>query len=186
MIKQDTSNTTHAKVTLFIVMGVSGSGKTVLGQQLANDLNREAEFVFIDADDFHTDEAKKRMANNLPLDDLMRKPWIEAIIKKLNMLNKQHKSVVLAYSGLKKQHRDCFRALDFYCHYFYLSADINIIKSRMLTRTNHFFSADLLASQYKAMQAIDNNEQDVTTLDVSGSFDDVYNKVFTLAKSILR
>ena len=167
---------------LFIVMGVSGTGKTVIGKKLANALNQQADFEFLDADDFHSLQAKEQMAANLPLDDAMRKPWIAAIMAKLVELNKQNISVVLAFSGLKRQHRQCFRSLNFHCHYFYLSAELAVIESRMLARKNHFFSAKLLGSQFLAMQAIDINENDVSQFDVSGAFDEVYQHVFTRAQ----
>ena len=170
------------KLKLFIVMGVSGSGKTVIGRKLAKDLNKQAYFEFIDADDFHSPQAKQRMAANLPLDDTMREPWVAAIMSKLVELNQQDKNVVLAFSGLKHQHRNCFRTLNYHCHYYYLTADMAIIESRMLARKNHFFSAELLTSQFLAMQEIDSDEKDVTKLDVSGSFDEVYHRTFTLAQ----
>jgi len=167
---------------LFIVMGVSGSGKTAVGRKLAKGLNKQADFEFLDADDFHSPQAKERMAANLPLDDTMRKPWVAAIMSKLVELNTQQKNVVLAFSGLKLQHRKCFRTLNFHCHYYYLSADMAIIESRLLARKNHFFSSKLLTSQFLAMQEIDNNEKDITKIDVSCSFAQVYNRIFTLAQ----
>jgi gluconokinase len=167
---------------LFILMGVSGSGKSVLGKRLAMDLNNQSPFEFIDADDFHSIEAKQRMAANLPLDDAMRKPWIDAIKAKLILLAQHKKNVVLAFSGLKRHHRECFRHLDFHCHYYCLSADIAIIEARIRARKDHFFNTKLLSSQFLAMQEIERNEKDVTTIDVSGSFDEVYQQIFTYAQ----
>jgi gluconokinase len=167
---------------LFIVMGVSGSGKTVIGKKLAKDLNEQAEFEFLDADDFHSLEAKQRMAANLPLDDTMREPWILSIMNKLVELNQKNINVVLAFSGLKLQHRKRFRTLNFQCHYYYLLADVSVIESRLLTRKNHFFSAKLLSSQFLAMQEIDSNEKDVTKFDVSSAFDEVYQRIYTVAQ----
>jgi len=175
--KQKPTDLITSKLRLFIIMGVSGSGKTVIGKRLAKELNTKTDFEFIDADDFHSPKAKQQMAENLPLDDAMRQPWIKAIIVKLNDLNKQNKNVVLAFSGLKKKHRECFRMLDFHCHFYYLFADINTIRSRMMMRKNHFFSAELLASQFRAMEAVASDEYDITQLDVSSEFDAVYKQV---------
>lgn len=170
---------------LFIVMGVSGSGKTVIGQKLAVDFGKKAAFQFLDADDFHSPEAKQRMAANLPLDDSMRKPWVAAIMNKLVELDKQQMNVVLAFSGLKHQHRECFRTLGFQCHFYYLTADINIIKSRMEKRRNHFFKPELLASQFNDMQAIQLNESDTVKIDVSGTLEQVYGNVYAHAQQRL-
>lgn len=173
------------KLRLFIVMGVSGSGKTVIGKKLADDLNQQASFVFLDADDFHSSQAKQRMTDNLPLDDSMRKPWINSIMSKLVELIQQDKNVVLAFSGLKQQHRNCFRTLNYHCQYYYLTADMAIIQARLKERKKHFFGAKLLESQFLAMQDIDIKEKDVTKIDVSRSFDDVYQQVFKSAQQEL-
>jgi len=175
--KQKPTDLITSKLRLFIMMGVSGSGKTVIGKRLAKELNTKTDFEFIDADDFHSPKAKQQMAENLPLDDAMRQPWIKAIIVKLNDLNKQNKNVVLAFSGLKNKHRECFRMLNFNCHFYHLLADINTIRSRMMMRKNHFFSAELLASQFRAMEAVASDEYDITQLDVSSEFDAVYKQV---------
>ncbi len=186
LIDQKKNYQNAAKLTLFIVMGVSGSGKTVLGKRLAQGLSQQKCFEFLDADDFHTPEAKKRMAANLPLDDAMRKPWIDTIIQALNSKYKQNKNVVLAYSGLRFEQRKCFRTLGFQCHYYYLSADMSVIRSRMLNRQTHFFKAELLASQFSAMQEVQKEEHDITTIDVSGTEDETYQQLYTLARQALR
>ncbi len=173
------------KLSLFIVMGVSGSGKSIVGQALAKQLHNDKEFIFIDADDFHSIEAEQHMAANLPLNDAMRKPWIAAISTKLKQLNNQNINVVLAYSGLKQHHRNCFRELEFDCHFFYLSADIELIRTRMKQRENHFFSSQLLASQFEAMEAIASDEQDITKIDVSTSLENINKTILTLAQQAL-
>ena len=136
ILSRNQKNQFVSKPHLFIVMGVSGSGKTVISERLANDLNTQGNYEFLDADDFHSVQAIERMAANLPLDDAMRKPWVEAITNKLIEIYEQKKNVVLAFSGLKYQHRKSFRTLDFKCHFYYLSTDINTIRNRMLKREN--------------------------------------------------
>ncbi|MCI2283060.1 gluconokinase, GntK/IdnK-type [Colwellia sp. MSW7] len=162
------------KLSLYIVMGVSGSGKSVIGEKLAQYLSNQIKVEFIDADDFHSPQAKQRMAANLPLDDTMRKPWVNAIMNKLMELASQNKNVVLAFSGLKLKHRNCLRSLSFNTVFYYLQADMNIIRTRMLNRNNHFFKPELLTSQFLAMEAVSDDEQNLTTIDVSGSLDEVY------------
>jgi len=175
-------STIETKLTLFIVMGVSGSGKTSIAKALTTKLNEEGDFVFIDADDLHSLEAKRRMMANLPLDNVMRKPWLSAMSAKLNELNGQHKSVVLAFSGLKKQHRNSLRKLNFNCHFFYLTADIEVIQSRIVKRENHFFSPLLLASQFEAMEPISDDEEDISIIDVSTTFENISQEIIAFAQ----
>lgn len=166
-------------------MGVSGSGKTVIGKKLANELKKSTLCEFLDADDFHSKQAKQRMAANLPLDDAMRKPWVAAIVSKLTDLCEKGINVVLAFSGLKFQHRHCLRKLAFNTHFYYLHGDINIIRTRMLARKNHFFKPELLTSQFLAMEKAHQEENDITIIDVSGELMDVYQQVWTHVQQTL-
>jgi len=167
---------------LFIVMGVSGTGKSSLAKQMADELS----LVFVDADDFHSAQAKKHMAENKPLTDQMRAPWLAKIIEHLTQLALQGKSVALAYSGLKSGHRDLFRALAFYCHYFYLTASKDVIAERITQRSNHFFSPALLESQFTAMEAPLSSEQDISIINIERPFIPVAKELNTLAKLLIR
>jgi len=131
--------------SLLIVMGVSGVGKTTIGQSLAESLG----FQFVEADDFHSSEAKARMGRGEPLDDAMRAPWIEALCAHLQACTG---SVVLAFSGLRSAHRSIFRELGFRVLYFHLSGDPTVLRQRLERRTGHFMSAALLDSQLDALQ----------------------------------
>lgn len=147
---------------LFIIMGVSGTGKTTIARHIADKFG----VSFLDADDFHSKEAKQYMAANKPLTDEMRKPWVEAILKALKLYFQQDKSVVLAYSGLKSSHRALFRDLPFICHFFCLIGDKAIITSRLSQRKNHFFSSELLDSQFEAMELPKKEEDDVSLVQI--------------------
>ena len=68
--------------TLIVVMGVSGCGKTTLGQKLATSLGID----FVEADDFHSQAAKARMARGMPLTDQWRRPWIRRICSHLQVV----------------------------------------------------------------------------------------------------
>ncbi len=167
---------------LFIVMGVSGSGKSSLAKEMADELS----LTFLDADDFHSEQAKKHMANNKPLTDEMRAPWLAAIIAHLNSLYQQGKSVALAYSGLKSAHRQLFRELSFVCHFFYLDGDKAVISKRISQRESHFFSAKLLDSQFAAMEPPLLSEQDVSTINIERPYLSVFDEINKLAYSIIR
>ncbi|ALO35505.1 carbohydrate kinase [Colwellia sp. MT41] len=174
--------TQPSRLRLFIVMGVSGSGKSTLAKKMAEELA----LTFIDADDFHSEQAKKHMADNKPLTDEMRIPWLTTIIAKLNCLHQQGKSVALAYSGLKSAHRDLFRTLPFYCHFFYLIGDQAVIAKRISQRENHFFSPALLASQFAAMESPLLREQDISSVNSDRPFLLVADEINKLAQLITR
>ena len=167
---------------LFIVMGVSGTGKSSLAKQMAGELS----LVFVDADDFHSEQAKKNMAENIPLTDEMRVPWLNDIIAHLVLLSQQGNSVALAYSGLKSAHRDLFRNLIFSCHFLYLTASKEVITNRIVQRKNHFFSPDLLTSQFEAMEPPLLNEQDIITINIERPFLSVLDDIKKFAQFVMR
>jgi len=168
--------------SLFIVMGVSGTGKSSLAKQMADELS----ITFVDADDFHSVQAKKQMATNKPLTDAMRAPWLATIITHLNSLHQQGKSVVLAYSGLKSAHRALFRELSFCCQFFYLNGDKAVIAKRISQRESHFFSAELLDSQFEAMEPPLLSEQDISFINIERPFLSVADEINSLAQLIIR
>jgi len=173
---------TSRPLHLFIVMGVSGSGKSSIAQSLAD----EFALTFVEADNFHSQQAKELMANNIALDDEMRKPWVDAIIKSLEALhknkNKNKKNVVLAFSGLKVLHRNLLRNTRYKCHFFYLEGNKETLMSRLINRKNHFFSPSLLDSQLEAMQPPLRSEQDISFININNSLDDVMNQVISIAQ----
>jgi gluconokinase len=144
---------------LIIVMGVSGCGKTTLAKILSNQL----QWRFVEADDYHSIEAKKLMQNGVPLTDSMRLPWIAKICQYLN--NNSPENTVLAYSGLKKEHRQLFREIGYQTLFVLLHGDFEIIKQRIGQREGHFMPTSLLQSQFDALQ-IPANEPDSIILDI--------------------
>lgn len=156
-------NGNNLALTLVIVMGVSGTGKSSVARQLADEFS----LTYLDADTFHSEQAKARMANNQPLTDDMRRPWLARIVQHLSLLNKQGKSVVLAYSGLKRAHRQLFNQLPFVTHFFCLTGHKSIIAKRIKARENHFFSAQLLDSQLASFEAPLASEDNVVLIDIA-------------------
>lgn len=136
---------------LIIVMGVSGSGKTTLAKKLAQELC----WLYMEADDYHTEEAKHMMATGTPLTDNMREPWIQAMYDQLSYNSANNISTVLSYSGLKKHHRDVFRKLPIQLQFFHLVGDKQLIQQRMDNRKSHFMASHMLDSQF---DALDNTE----------------------------
>jgi len=141
-------------------MGVSGTGKTTLATEIANTLD----MTFFDADSLHSQAAIQQMSQGIALTDEQRIPWIERICSQLNQFETQGKSCVLAYSGLKRQHRQLIFSSYHHTYGILLNADQAIIEKRLQARKNHFMSPRLLSSQIDAMEPFVN---EITLLNLS-------------------
>ena len=142
-----------------VVMVVSGSGKTTLARALA------AAWVatFLDADDFHSDEARAWMASGRPLTDAMRVPWVERIAAELRRRVAAGERVALAFSGLRRGHRDLLRATGLPMRFLFLEGEASLIATRMRARSGHYMPVSLLDSQFDALED-PRGEADVATL----------------------
>ncbi|HSG42708.1 MAG TPA: gluconokinase [Anaerolineales bacterium] len=143
----------------FVVMGVSGSGKTTLGKALAQKLGWD----FYDADDFHLPENVAKMTNGIPLDDSDRAPWLASLHDQLLYTLNKDRHPVLACSALKESYRaqlinDLNRIV-----LIYLRGSYEIIRSRMLSREDHYMKPEMLKGQFDILE----EPQDAFVLDVS-------------------
>lgn len=138
---------------LFIVMGVSGCGKTTIGQLLANHFD----CPFYDADDFHPAENVAKMASGLPLDDRDRAPWLASLAALLTDHEQKGETAVLACSALKKKYRTQLRVTP-QTHFIYLKGSFELIWQRMQARQDHYMKADMLQSQFEALEPPDTTE----------------------------
>jgi gluconokinase len=129
-------------------MGVSGSGKTTIGQLLAASLHWE----FQDADSFHSPENITKMRHNIPLTDADRMPWLQNLQTAIAQWLQENKNVVMACSALKASYRQ-FLLLDRdRIKIVYLQGSYNLIQQRLQTRHNHFMTEKLLNSQFDALE----------------------------------
>ncbi len=151
---------------LIIVMGVSGCGKSSVASQLANDLA----YQFVEADDYHSEQAKNMMAKGIPLTDEIRLPWLNRII--VHLRQQPLKNSVMAYSGLKREHRQLFRECGFNTIFVHLTGSIALISQRMQARTGHFMPESMLQSQFDSMQWPE-GEVDVVDIDIQQSLADI-------------
>lgn len=156
------------KPVVLIVMGVSGSGKTTLAHALADALS----FTCLDADDFHSDSNKAHMASGKPLTDDMRRPWVKAIRRYLEELSRQQKNCIIAFSGLRREHRDLLRIEGSQVVFLYLNGSRELIAERMQARSAHFMPASLLDSQFDALEC-PLGEPDVIAVDILPTIDEV-------------
>lgn len=160
---------------LIIIMGVSGSGKSTVANAIAD----HYQYCFLDADDFHSDANKNHMAQGLPLTDDMRAPWIESIKSHLESAKQKQHHCVLAFSGLKKHHRDALRKAGLNTLFIFLNGDKKIIQQRVNLRQNHFMNPGLVDSQFAALEA-PTEESDVHPIEVYDPIERVVNEAVDL------
>jgi gluconokinase len=129
---------------IVIVMGVSGSGKTTIGQALAARLG----WRYLDADDYHPAANVAKMAAGTPLDDADRRPWLD----KLNSVLQEEKDAILGCSALKESYRGRLAAglKDF--RIVYLRGSFELLSRRAGERKHRFMPASLLRSQFEALE----------------------------------
>ncbi|MGE6605233.1 gluconokinase [Halomonas sp. NPDC076908] len=128
-----------------LVMGVSGSGKSHIGRQLAVTLGAT---TFIDGDDHHSPANVAKMANGTPLNDDDRREWLDTLAKLFEKYRARDASLVIACSGLKKRYRERLREGDPALRILYLEGSRELLLQRLEARPGHFFKGDsMLASQ---------------------------------------
>jgi gluconokinase len=127
-----------------VVMGVSGAGKSTLGAALAAAIGSN----FLDADDFHTEVAKAKIASGVALDETDRAAWLMAILPHFNQAGQ---STVLACSALKEIHRESL-APDVLVH---LVIDMKLAIQRLSQRRGHFAGPSIAPSQFAILEAPD-------------------------------
>jgi len=144
-----------------VVMGVSGSGKTSVGQGIA------ARFAvpFVDGDDLHSVANVAKMHAGIALDDADRAPWLDAVGAVLGDGERYPKGVVVACSALKRAYRNRLRAASGGCHFLYLALPPEIATQRVAGRQGHFMPTALVANQFATLESPTSDETDVTTVD---------------------
>ncbi|MFE0759168.1 gluconokinase [Inquilinus sp. NPDC058860] len=149
-----------------IVMGVSGSGKTTIGRQLA----RRMAGVFADADSFHPPANIEKMKAGHPLTDDDRWPWLDAMAAQIGQWLADGQPAVLACSALKRVYRD--RLVGHQPEggrpgvaFLYLSGSEAVIAARLANRKGHFMPPALLRSQFETLEPPGDGER-VVTVDI--------------------
>jgi gluconokinase len=159
-----------------IVMGVSGSGKSTIGSQLADRLNWRYE----DGDKFHPKANVAKMSAGHPLSDEDRWPWLRAIAEEIDRVCNAGQHAVIACSALKRAYRDILVHGRTDVRIIFLNGSQTLIASRLAQRKHHFMPSELLTSQFKTLEPPDASENPVTVaLDgsVEAIVEDIVNQL---------
>ncbi|PWK81251.1 gluconate kinase (SKI family) [Lentzea atacamensis] len=159
---------------LIVVMGVSGSGKTTTGAELA----RRLRVPFADADEFHPASNIAKMSAGVPLDDADREPWLAAIAR---WLAEHADGGVVTCSALKRAFRDRLRTAAPGAYFVHLAGDAEVVAGRVAARADHFMPVALVASQFAALEPLEPDERGLV-LDLDQPVDVLVDTCLTAAE----
>jgi len=149
-----TSDPPHA----LVIMGVSGSGKSTIGQSLGRRLGWRYE----DGDSFHPPANVAKMSAGHPLTDEDRWPWLQAIADEIARCRAKGEHIIIACSALKKVYRDILVGGSDDVRMVYLEGSQELIAERMRHRAGHFMPPGLLASQFATLEPPGAEERPIT------------------------
>ena len=154
----------QARRRRWVVMGVSGCGKSEVGHQLAAALKVR----FLEGDDYHSTANVAKMAAGTPLHDADRAGWLLRLQGEIAAARASGQGLVLACSALKRRYRDLLRAGDPGLVFVHLQGDRELIAKRMHSRPGHFMPPALLDSQLRDLEPLQPDEAglvlDIATL----------------------
>ena len=134
----------------YLVMGVSGSGKSTIGQALAMRLGVQ----FHDGDQYHPAANIEKMSRGEPLNDEDRQGWLQSLNRLASEVLAGGNSAVIACSALKRRYREILsQGLGKRMVFVYLAGSYELILERLKARNGHFFKGEhLLQSQFDALE----------------------------------
>ena len=156
---------------IVVLMGVSSVGKTTIGALLA----ARTQWKFEDADDYHSEENRQKMAAGIPLTGTDREPWLNVLHERMLQYRQKGESAILACSALKRQYRELLAggfAKD-EMRFVYLHAPSALIKERMKARHHPYMNPDLLDSQLATLEV----PSDAWSVSVAGSPEEAVAKI---------
>jgi gluconokinase len=153
-----------------VVMGVAGTGKSVIGQAVAERLGA----TFVEGDQYHPQANIDKMSSGTPLDDDDRKPWLETLAAMIREIDEQGQTSVTACSALRRTYRDWLRQGHPDLFFVHLHTDYDVLLERMQQR-EHFMPPSLLQSQFDTLEMLEEDETGAV-VDVRLSIEDVVHQ----------
>lgn len=133
---------------VYVLMGVSGSGKTTVAKELL----KRHDISYIDGDYLHPRSNILKMSSGEPLNDDDRAPWLKLINNAVFAMQKTNQVSVIICSALKKKYRDIIRESNQNLRFLFLNADFDSIYKRLESRVGHFQKPQMLISQFEALE----------------------------------
>ncbi|MBY5789986.1 gluconokinase [Rhizobium leguminosarum] len=162
------TNKAHA----IIVMGVSGCGKSSVGEKLAEALH----LAFVEGDALHPAANVEKMSKGIPLTDEDRMPWLDRIGEDIKASLEKREGIIVSCSALKRLYRDRLRAAAGGNLFFvYLEGSRALLMKRMGQRKGHFMPASLLDSQLATLE-VPTGEPGVVTVDIDDTVEGIATK----------
>jgi len=158
--------------TVYVVMGITGSGKSTVGAALARKLGVD----FVEGDDFHPVENVQRMASGIPLTDDDRASWLSALAARIREARDAGAGLVVTCSALKRSYRDVLRAAAPDLQFIFLSGPRVLISERLAERRGHFMPASLLDSQLETLET-PAFEEHAWEFDIDGSAQQIVDDI---------
>ena len=139
----------------WVVMGVSGCGKSTVGRLLAARLG----VGYVEGDDVHSAASVAKMAAGQALDDADRADWLNALKQQIAEARGRDAGLVLSCSALRRRYRDLLREADPGLRFAHLHGARALLEERVAQRRGHFMPAALLGSQLAALEPLGPDEQ---------------------------
>ncbi|HEX2418980.1 MAG TPA: gluconokinase [Micromonosporaceae bacterium] len=155
-----------------VVMGVTGVGKSTVAARLARRLNRP----YAEADAFHPRSSIEKMASGVPLTDSDRWPWLRRLRDWLSGQGTAGQDTVLSCSALRRAYRDLLREAIGQVRFVHLAGEPSLVAERVAGRSGHFMPPDLLASQFRILEPLAEDEDGVT-IGIEASPDEITHQI---------
>lgn len=154
---------------VIIVMGVSGCGKSTVGEALAARMG----WAFHDADSFHPPANVEKMRAGNALNDDDRWPWLDRLNAVLRHHVARRQPVVLACSALRQRYRDRLAARLSSALFVHLEGSFELIENRLRQRNHAYMPSSLLRSQFETLEA----PRNAHTVDIAKSVDEIVEEL---------
>jgi len=154
-----------------IIWGVSGAGKTTIGELLAQELG----WKFYDADSFHPVANIDKMQRGEPLTDEDRQPWLQSLREAITRSLAANENAVLACSALKRKYRELLR-VNADVKFVFLHGSRAQIADQLKQRRGHFIDPALLDSQFADLEEPESSE-DMLTIELTGEPDELVEQI---------
>ena len=161
---------TNEPISMVIVlMGVAGSGKTVVGEALAKRLG----WPLCDADNLHSADNRQKMSRGIPLTEEDRQPWLAAVRASIAHFLSENASAIIACSALRHSYRERLAIDHRRVRFVYLKGSSQLIAQRLAARQGHFFDPKLLASQFDDLE----EPSDALVMEISASPEEIATSI---------